>query len=76
VAKKFLWNAGGAILCPYIPESTTYQPMRLFISHQEPKTLSIVKNGGGSTWDRCYDFVNIFAEKFSEHFCIFCSNCC
>jgi hypothetical protein len=20
-----------------------------------------------STWDRCYDFLNIFAEKFSEN---------
>jgi hypothetical protein len=28
------------------------------------------------TRDRCYDFLNIFAEKFSEPFCVFCSNYC
>jgi hypothetical protein len=22
--------------------------------------------GDNSSWDRCYDFLNIFAEKFSE----------
>jgi hypothetical protein len=25
-------------------------------------------------WDRCYDFLNIFAEKFSEKIGVFCSN--
>jgi hypothetical protein len=29
-----------------------------------------------SIWDRCYDFKNIFAETFSENFCVFCSNFC
>jgi hypothetical protein len=28
------------------------------------------------TWDRCYDFLNIFAEKFSENIDVFCSNYC
>jgi hypothetical protein len=23
------------------------------------------------TWDRCYDFLNIFAEKFSEKIAVF-----
>jgi hypothetical protein len=27
-------------------------------------------------WDRCYDFLNIFGEKFSENIGIFCSNYC
>jgi hypothetical protein len=26
--------------------------------------------------DRCYDFLNIFAEKFSEKIGVFCSNYC
>jgi hypothetical protein len=26
--------------------------------------------------DRCYDFLNIFDEKFSKHFGVFCSNYC
>jgi hypothetical protein len=25
-------------------------------------------------WDQCYDFLNIFAEKFSKHIGGFCSN--
>jgi hypothetical protein len=29
-----------------------------------------------STWDRCYDFLNIFAEKFGKNIVIFCSNYC
>jgi hypothetical protein len=28
------------------------------------------------TRDRCYDFLNIFAEKFSEKIGVFCSNYC
>jgi hypothetical protein len=28
------------------------------------------------TWDRCYDFLNIFAEKFSGKIGIFCSSYC
>jgi hypothetical protein len=28
------------------------------------------------TWDRCYDFLNIFAKKFSEKNGVFCSNYC
>jgi hypothetical protein len=28
------------------------------------------------TWDRCYDFLNIFAEKFSEKIGVFCINYC
>jgi hypothetical protein len=27
-----------------------------------------------SIWDRCYDFKNIFAKKFSKNFCVYCSN--
>jgi hypothetical protein len=26
------------------------------------------KNSSCTYWDRCYDFLNIFAEKFSEKF--------
>jgi hypothetical protein len=26
------------------------------------------------SWDRCYDFLNIFAENFSENIGVFCSN--
>jgi hypothetical protein len=43
--------------------------------------LHAVSTGLGSTrtsvtnsWDRCYDFENIFAEKFSENIGVFCSN--
>jgi hypothetical protein len=28
------------------------------------------------TRDRCYDFLNIFGEKFSENIGVFCSNYC
>jgi hypothetical protein len=28
------------------------------------------------TRDRCYDFLNIFAEKFSKKFAFFCKNYC
>jgi hypothetical protein len=28
------------------------------------------------TWDRCYDFLNIFDEKFGKNFGVFCSNYC
>jgi hypothetical protein len=28
------------------------------------------------TMGRCYDFKNIFAEKFSKSFCVFCSKHC
>jgi hypothetical protein len=29
-----------------------------------------------SIWDRCYDFLNFFAEKFSEKIGVFCTNYC
>jgi hypothetical protein len=29
--------------------------------------------GGRATWDRCYDFLNIFAEKFGEKIAVFYS---
>jgi hypothetical protein len=32
--------------------------------------------GDGMNWDRCYAFLNIFVEKFSQNFCVLCSNCC
>jgi hypothetical protein len=29
------------------------------------------RHGDDGTWDRCYDFLNIFAEKFSEKIGVF-----
>jgi hypothetical protein len=28
---------------------------------------------GAPTWDQCYDFLNIFAEKFGKKIGVFCS---
>jgi hypothetical protein len=36
--------------------------------------MDLFLNNRSQTWDQCYDFKNIFAEKFSENIGIFCSN--
>jgi hypothetical protein len=39
-------------------------------------SLATVRSGDVSTWDRCHDFKNILAERFSKNIGVFCSNYC
>jgi hypothetical protein len=41
------------------------------ISHSSWSECSSWRYSSGMTWDRCYDFWNIFAEKFSEKIGVF-----
>jgi hypothetical protein len=42
-------------------------PSGIEVSHK------LVVAGSSTTWDRCYDFLNIFAEKFSKKIGVFVS---
>jgi hypothetical protein len=56
-----------------IPRSVFLVLLQVFTVHNYAKVNIILKNSVGSrvTRDRCYDFKNIFAEKFSEKIGVF-----
>jgi hypothetical protein len=59
------------------PDVST-ETKKVFESLELPfeRAVSKVANVEFRNWDRCYDFKNIFAEKFSKFFWVFCSNYC
>jgi hypothetical protein len=44
-------------------------PPAVFVDRPHPRFSA-------RTWDRCYDFKNIFAQIFGENIGVFCSNYC
>jgi hypothetical protein len=48
---------------PPVPEAPGRQGVFMIV-------IWVIKN---NSWDRCYDFLNIFAEKISKNIGLFCS---
>jgi hypothetical protein len=65
------------LICMIVSRSPLQQPRleEVCVTRHHPQSRDVIAgkaaNQFGLTWDRCYDFLNIFAEKFSEKIGVF-----
>jgi hypothetical protein len=55
------------------PKPLAQEPAEVppFVEHSVLQQIIILSYHKPETWDRCYDFLNIFAEKFCEKIGVF-----